>query len=190
MGRSSRWLVFLPVALFALLPQQANAEPQPGLNAIGYTIDEIPPIKSDDTYPTCGDEIENNIEAMLDGEIVPAKPENIGRAKRIDDALGRYGEYAKTTFPAGLRLDGLKVVIDCANGAAYHTAPHVFHELGAEVIAIGIPLSNQKARQCVGRGSDSSRQRGGETGMGDRAGGHGRGAAQWLDAHRRSRRRG
>jgi phosphoglucosamine mutase len=84
------------------------------------------------------DEAEAEIEAILDGDITPAKPENIGRAKRIEDGRGRYQEYAKTTFPAGLRLDGLKVVIDCANGAAYRAAPEVLWELGAEVIAIGV----------------------------------------------------
>ncbi|MES2844173.1 MAG: phosphoglucosamine mutase [Pseudomonadota bacterium] len=84
------------------------------------------------------DEVEAEIEAILDGDIIPAKPENIGRAKRIEDGRGRYQEYAKTTFPAGLRLDGLKVVIDCANGAAYRAAPEVLWELGAEVIAIGV----------------------------------------------------
>jgi len=66
--RSSRWLVFLPVAFFALLPQQANAEPEPGLNAVGYLIDEIPPLQSDDEYPTCGSEVENNINRNFNGE--------------------------------------------------------------------------------------------------------------------------
>ena len=84
------------------------------------------------------DEAEAEIEAMLEGEIAPAPAEAIGRARRIDDALGRYEEYAKTTFPAGLRLDGLKVVIDCANGAAYKAAPEVLWELGAEVIPVGV----------------------------------------------------
>lgn len=84
------------------------------------------------------DEAEIEIEAMVAGDIAPAQPQNIGRAKRIDDALGRYVEYAKTTFPAGLRLDGLKVVIDCANGAAYKAAPLVLWELGAEVIPVGV----------------------------------------------------
>lgn len=68
MGQSSRWLVFLPVAFFALLPQQANAEPEPGLNAVGYLIDQIPPERSDDIYPTCGSEVENNINRNFDGE--------------------------------------------------------------------------------------------------------------------------
>ena len=61
----------------------------------------------------------------------------IGRAKRIDDARGRYIHFAKSTFPEHLRLDGLKVVVDCANGAAYHVAPEALWELGAEVVALG-----------------------------------------------------
>ncbi|MFZ0098122.1 MAG: phosphoglucosamine mutase, partial [Gemmobacter sp.] len=84
------------------------------------------------------DEAEAEIEAILEGEIVPAQPHNIGRAKRIEDGRGRYQEFVKTTFPAGLRLDGLKVVIDCANGAAYKAAPEVLWELGAEVIPVGV----------------------------------------------------
>lgn len=84
------------------------------------------------------DAAELEIEAMVEGDIVPAKPENIGRAKRIEDGRGRYQEFVKTTFPSGLRLDGLKVVIDCANGAAYKAAPEVLWELGAEVIPVGV----------------------------------------------------
>nr|MBA3668327.1 phosphoglucosamine mutase [Sphingomonas sp.] len=63
--------------------------------------------------------------------------EKIGRAKRIDDARGRYIHFAKSTFPETLRLDGLKVVVDCANGAAYQVAPEALWELGAEVVALG-----------------------------------------------------
>jgi len=65
-----------------------------------------------------------------------ADPAKLGRAKRLDDANGRYIEHVKSTFPKGLRLSGLKIVVDCANGAAYHVAPNVFSELGAEVIAV------------------------------------------------------
>ncbi|ETD81766.1 phosphoglucosamine mutase [Rhodobacter capsulatus] len=83
------------------------------------------------------DEAELEIEALVAGEIRLAQPMNIGRAKRIDDGLGRYVEYAKTTFPARDRLAGLKVVIDCAHGAAYKAAPQVLWELGCEVIEIG-----------------------------------------------------
>jgi phosphoglucosamine mutase len=84
------------------------------------------------------DEAEAEIEAILEGDILPAKPENIGRAKRIEDGRGRYQEFVKTTVPSGVRLDGLKVVIDCANGAAYKAAPEVLWELGAEVIPVGV----------------------------------------------------
>jgi phosphoglucosamine mutase len=81
---------------------------------------------------------ELSIEALFAAGVTPAQPQNIGRAKRLDDALGRYVEYSKTTFPRQLRLDGLKIVLDCANGAAYRAAPTVLWELGAEVITIGV----------------------------------------------------
>jgi len=84
------------------------------------------------------DAAETEIETLLEGEIDLAQPQNIGRAKRIDDGLGRYVEYAKTTFPGRGKLSGLKVVIDCANGAAYKAAPMALWELGAEVIPVGV----------------------------------------------------
>ena len=84
------------------------------------------------------DEVEMEIESFLDGEISYAQSQNIGKAKRIDDALGRYMEFAKSAFPRKKLLDGLKVVVDCANGAAYKAAPIVLWELGAEVIALGV----------------------------------------------------
>lgn len=84
------------------------------------------------------DQAEAGIEKLLVDGVSLAAPQNIGRARRFDDARGRYVEYAKTTFPAGLRLDGLKIVVDCSNGAAYRTAPAVLWELGAEVIAVGV----------------------------------------------------
>jgi phosphoglucosamine mutase len=96
------------------------------------------------------DAAELEIEAMVMGDVIPAKPENIGRAKRIESALGRYEEYAKTTFPAGLRLDGLKVVIDCANGAAYKAAPEVLWELGAEVIPVGVSPNGKNINDRCG----------------------------------------
>ena len=83
------------------------------------------------------DEAEAEIEALIDGPVEPARANNIGRAKRIDDGRFRYAERLKSTFPSGLRLDGLKVVIDCANGAAYKVAPEVLWELGATVIPVG-----------------------------------------------------
>ncbi|MGY6634059.1 MAG: phosphoglucosamine mutase [Alkalilacustris sp.] len=84
------------------------------------------------------DEAEAEIEALVATDIPPAAPDEIGRARRIEDGLGRYVEYAKTTFPARMRLDGLRVVLDCAHGAAYRAAPEVLWELGAEVIALGV----------------------------------------------------
>ncbi len=84
------------------------------------------------------DEAEAGIEALMANGVAPAAPENIGRAKRIEDARGRYVEYAKTTFPHRRRLEGLRIVLDCANGAAYRTAPEVLWELGAEVITLGV----------------------------------------------------
>lgn len=96
------------------------------------------------------DAAEAEIETMVEAAIELEQPENIGRAKRIDDAVGRYGEYAKTTFPSGLRLDGLKVVIDCANGAAYKAAPEVLWELGAEVIPVGVAPNGKNINQRCG----------------------------------------
>jgi phosphoglucosamine mutase len=81
---------------------------------------------------------EHAIEKRLENGPKLAKSELIGRARRIDDARGRYVQFVKDTFPEHLRLDGLKVVIDCANGAAYHVAPEALWELGAEVIALGV----------------------------------------------------
>ncbi|MFW2543618.1 phosphoglucosamine mutase [Primorskyibacter sp. 2E107] len=83
------------------------------------------------------DEVEARIEALVTEGPRPAAPQNIGRAKRIDDGRFRYQERVKSTLPHGMRLDGVKVVIDCANGAAYKTAPEVLWELGADVIPVG-----------------------------------------------------
>jgi phosphoglucosamine mutase len=84
------------------------------------------------------DDDERAIERRIEKEPKLAKSELIGRARRIDDARGRYVQFAKDTFPEHLRLDGLKVVLDCANGAAYHVAPDALWELGAEVIPVGV----------------------------------------------------
>jgi len=82
------------------------------------------------------DAIEHAIEAELDKPMRVMESAKLGKARRIDDAGGRYVEFCKSTFPATLDLRGLKIVLDCAHGATYHVAPPVFHELGAEVIAI------------------------------------------------------
>ncbi len=86
------------------------------------------------------DAVEAEIEALVANGLSEhlAAPAKLGKAKRIDDARGRYTEYVKQTFPKGRTLDGLKVVIDCANGAAYKVAPEVLWELGADVIPIGV----------------------------------------------------
>jgi phosphoglucosamine mutase len=84
------------------------------------------------------DEDEAAIEALIEIPARLAPSAEIGRARRVDDARGRYIHFAKSTFPEHLRLDGLKIVVDCANGAAYGVAPSALWELGAEVIAIGV----------------------------------------------------
>jgi len=83
------------------------------------------------------DAAEMEIERLMEGGATLIDAPKIGRAKRIEDARGRYIHFAKSTFPDHLRLDGLKVVVDCANGAAYHVAPEALWELGAEVVALG-----------------------------------------------------
>jgi len=84
------------------------------------------------------DDTERKIEKRMEQGPKLAKSAEIGRARRIDDARGRYVQFVKDTFPDHLRLDGLKVVIDCANGAAYHVAPEALWELGAEVVSLGV----------------------------------------------------
>ena len=86
------------------------------------------------------DEIEREIEALIDSDSAAhaRRLAELGRAKRIDDVQARYIEFAKRTLPRNMTLDGLRIVIDCANGAAYKVAPEALWELGAEVIAIGV----------------------------------------------------
>ena len=83
------------------------------------------------------DEVELAIEAALDIPMQTNPSESLGKAKRIDDAVGRYIEFCKSTFPGDMNLRGMKIVVDSAHGATYHIAHHVFHELGADVISIG-----------------------------------------------------
>lgn len=96
------------------------------------------------------DEDEAEIESLLKREPKLATPENIGRARRVDDARGRYIHDAKMTFPEHLRLDGLSVVVDCANGAAYNVAPTALWELGADVTAIGVQPDGYNINSKVG----------------------------------------
>lgn len=86
------------------------------------------------------DKLEQEIEALIDGDITPflAKSENFGRVTRLDDASNRYIEFVKNSFPKEKNLTGLKIVVDCANGAAYKIAPKIFWELGADVVSIGV----------------------------------------------------
>jgi phosphoglucosamine mutase len=96
------------------------------------------------------DEAEAEIEALVAGEIEPAQPQNIGRARRVDEGRMRYVEYTKTTFPKASRLNGLKIVVDCANGAAYRAAPEILWELGAEVEPMGIAPDGFNINDGVG----------------------------------------
>lgn len=83
------------------------------------------------------DELELAIEAQIDTPMRTVSADRLGKAKRMVDAPGRYIEFCKSTFPSNLTLKGLKIVVDCANGATYYVSPHIFHELGAGVTAIG-----------------------------------------------------
>jgi phosphoglucosamine mutase len=83
------------------------------------------------------DEVEHAIEAELEKPMETVESDRLGKAERVEDAAGRYIEFCKSTIPSRTTLKGLKIVVDCANGATYHVAPSVFHELGADVTAIG-----------------------------------------------------
>jgi len=96
------------------------------------------------------DEIEHAIEAELDKPMQVMESAQLGKARRIDDAAGRYIEFCKSTFPSNMDLRGLKIVLDCAHGATYHVAPDVFHELGAEIITIGNKPDGLNINEQVG----------------------------------------
>ncbi|MBS1198300.1 MAG: phosphoglucosamine mutase [Proteobacteria bacterium] len=96
------------------------------------------------------DDVEAAIEAGIDAPFECVAPAELGRARRIDDASGRYIEFCKSTFPNDLDLRGLKIVVDCAHGADYHVAPAVFHELGAEVVSIGVQPNGLNINDGVG----------------------------------------
>jgi phosphoglucosamine mutase len=96
------------------------------------------------------DDVESQIEEQLDLPLACAASEQLGKARRLDDAAGRYIEFCKSTFPAAFDLRGLKLVVDCAHGAAYDVAPHVFHELGADVIPIGVAPNGFNINDGVG----------------------------------------
>jgi phosphoglucosamine mutase len=96
------------------------------------------------------DAVEEAIEARVNDPIRCVAPARLGKARRIGDAPGRYIEFCKSTFPTELDLRGLKIVVDCAHGAAYHIAPKVYHELGAEVVAIGADPNGLNINDQVG----------------------------------------
>ena len=96
------------------------------------------------------DAIELAIEAELDRPMATVESNRLGKAERVKDAAGRYIEFCKSTIPLSLNLKGLRIVIDCANGATYHVAPSVFDELGAEVIAIGVEPNGLNINHACG----------------------------------------
>lgn len=96
------------------------------------------------------DEAEEEIERLIDEGVALNDADSIGRAQRIDDGMYRYVERAKSSFPSGMRLDGIKVVVDCANGAAYRAAPEVLWELGADVIPVGVSPNGRNINDNCG----------------------------------------
>ena len=98
------------------------------------------------------DDIEREIESLMDGNLTPrlSQPRDVGRAKRIDDVRARYIEFAKRTLPRNMSLDGMRIVMDCANGAAYRVAPDALWELGAEVFSIGVEPNGTNINKDVG----------------------------------------
>ncbi len=105
------------------------------------------------------DSVETAIEQWIDQPLTCAASAHIGKVRRVDDAPGRYIEFCKGTFPSNLNLRGLKIVVDCAHGAAYHVAPPVLHELGAEVIAIGDDPNGFNINDGVGATSPGTLQK-------------------------------
>jgi len=96
------------------------------------------------------DDVELAIERHMDEPLACVPSAELGKARRIDDAGGRYIEFCKSTFPSDLDLRGFRIVVDCANGAGYHVAPCVFHELGAEVVAVGVEPDGLNINAGVG----------------------------------------
>ncbi len=97
-----------------------------------------------------GDDMEAAIETMMDAPLACVASAELGKARRVDDAAGRYVEFCKSTFPSDRDLRGWRIVVDCAHGAGYHVAPPVFHELGAEVIAVGVEPNGTNINEKTG----------------------------------------
>jgi phosphoglucosamine mutase len=104
------------------------------------------------------DAVEAEIEAQLALPMQCRPSAQLGKARRVDDAAGRYIEFCKSSFPNSLDLRRLKIVVDCANGAAYHIAPHVLHELGADVVAVGVSPDGFNINDQVGASNPLSLQ--------------------------------
>ena len=102
------------------------------------------------------DAVEKEIEEWLEKELVVVPPSELGKAKRIDDAIGRYVEYCKSTIPSSMSLEGMKIVLDCAHGATYQVAPYVFRELGADLITIGAEPDGLNINRDVGSTSPAA----------------------------------
>ena len=105
------------------------------------------------------DATESAIESALDRPLKCKSSSGLGKARRMDDAAGRYIEFCKSTFPANLDLHGLRIAVDCAHGAGYHIAPHVFHELGADVVTVGAQPDGFNINKGVGATHAESLQR-------------------------------
>jgi len=117
------------------------------------------------------DEVELRIEQELDRPMTTVGSEQLGKVKRVDDARGRYIEFCKSTIPAATSLRGVKIVVDCANGATYHVAPHVLEDLGAEVVRVGCEPDGLNINDGVGSTSpallqETVRESGADLGLG------------------------
>ncbi len=105
------------------------------------------------------DSVEQEIEAGLEQPIRIESSDQLGKARRLDDAVGRYIEFCKGTFPSAMNLRGMKIVVDCAHGATYHIARNVFHELGAEVFAIGVQPDGRNINEGYGATAPANLQK-------------------------------
>ncbi len=160
--------VGMDVFLFGPLPTPAVAMLTPSLRAdLGVMISASHNPYHDNGIKLFGpdgcklsDERERKIELLMRSGLEEglAPPEKIGRARRVDDSQARYIEFAKRTFPKNLRLDGMRIVIDCANGAAYKVAPAVLWELGAEIIAMGVEPNGFNINQDCGSTAPAAMQ--------------------------------
>lgn len=149
-GVDVQWVGPMPTPAVAMLTRSMRADMGVMISASHnpYVDNGIKLFGPDGYKLSDADEME--IERRMGEEPELAAPEDVGRIKRIDDARGRYVHFAKSTFPDDLRLDGVKIVVDCAHGASYHVAPDALWELGAEVIEIGTSPNGTNINDGVG----------------------------------------